>query len=106
MARSDTEFVPPSSLAINNTQRPSLMALSLDKECYRHVSILKGRAVRSRTGCGRGGGCRCLYQLFDRWRNHVEQHGLRLLRGLEKAQLPGPPFRWCAVVFAQIANRV
>src|SRR5882757_1927615 len=42
MARSDTEFVPPNSLAIKSTQRPLLIVWSLNQSCYCHVSILKG----------------------------------------------------------------
>src|ERR1700679_126786 len=45
MARSDTESVPPTSLAINKTQRPSLIDLSLllcrpyTYRCYREFLL-------------------------------------------------------------------
>src|SRR6202021_1176277 len=43
MARSDTESVPPTSLAINKTQRPSLIDLSLllcsSFRCYREFLL-------------------------------------------------------------------
>src|ERR1700761_9830520 len=76
MARSETESVPPTSLAINKTQRPSLITPLTSKS----ISSLDVTAKF----CGRLKGCELSAILLEEWRGgtHRDCSMRSVLKGL------------------------